>query len=179
MSWILTASGRHFDYLDPRGEDIDILDIAQGLANECRYAGHTRSFYSVAQHAWLASRIVPLEHALEALLHDATEAYCKDIPRPLKELLPDYRDIEDRVDSAIRVRFGLPPTMSATVKHADLIMLATERRDLMPADGTPWRLLDGIEPLPRRIIAMAPAKAAGHFLRRWIELTCSYNGKAA
>jgi len=80
MSWILTASGRHFNYLDPRPGDIDILDIAQGLANECRYTGQTRAFYSVAQHAWLASQIVPRICALEALLHDASEAYCKDIP---------------------------------------------------------------------------------------------------
>lgn len=170
MSWILTASGRHFDYLDPRPEDIDILDIAQGLANECRYAGHTRSFYSVAQHAWLASRIVPTEHALEALLHDAAEAFCKDIPRPLKALLPDYRDIETRVDGAIRARFDLPPAMSAAVKTADLVLLATERRDLMPFDATPWPIIDGIDPLARRIIAMSPAKAQSLFLRRWVEI---------
>lgn len=170
MSWILTASGRHFDYLDPRPEDIDILDIAQGLANECRYAGHTRCFYSVAQHAWLASRIVPREYAFEALLHDAAEAYVKDIPRPLKDLLPDYRDIEARVDIAIRARFGLPASMSDTVKQADLVLLATERRDLMPADGSPWSLLEGITPLARRITAMPPAKAQALFLKRWIEL---------
>ncbi len=171
MSWILTARGRHFDYLDPRGEDIDILDIAQGLANECRFGGHTRAFYSVAQHAWLASQIVPTEHALEALLHDASEAYCKDIPLPLKQLLPDYRDIEDRVDGTIRARFGLPFAMSWEVKAADLVMLATERRDLMPADDTPWAILDGIEPLPRKIIAMHPAKAQSVFLKRYVELT--------
>ena len=171
MSWILTASGRHFGYLDPRPEDIHILDIAQGLAHEARYAGHTRAFYSVAQHAWLASQVVPREHAIEALLHDATEAYCKDIPRPLKELLPDYREIEAHVDGVIRASFGLPPTMSEAVKHADLVLLATERRDLMPDDDTPWAILDGITPLPRRIGAMPPSKAKALFLARYIELT--------
>lgn len=171
MSWILTAGGRHFDYLDPRPEDLDILDIAQGLANECRYAGHTRAFYSVAQHAWLASQLVPREHALEALLHDAAEAYCKDIPRPLKLLLPDYQAIEARVECVIRARFGLPARMSPAVKFADRIMLATERRDLMPADDTPWEILDGIEPLPRRITAVHAGRAQAMFLRRYIELT--------
>lgn len=171
MSWILTARGKHFDYLDPRTDDIDILDIAQGLANECRFAGHTRAFYSVAQHAWLTSQIVPAEHALEALLHDASEAYCKDIPQPLKLLLPDYRDIEARVDGAIRAAFGLPLAMSPAVKHADLILLATERRDLMPADETPWAILDGIEPLPRKIMAMYPNRAHAAFLKRYVELT--------
>lgn len=171
MSWILTASGRHFNYRDPRPEDIHILDIAQALASECRYNGHTRAFYSVAQHAWLASQIVPRELALEALLHDATEAYCKDIPSPLKELLPDYRDIEARIDGVLRAVFGLPSSMTPAVKHADLVLLATERRDLMPADSTPWAVLAGIDALPRRIIAMPPAKARSHFLTRYIELT--------
>lgn len=178
MSWILTASGQHFDYLDPRPEDIHILDIAQGLACECRYNGHTRAFYSVAQHAWLASQVVPRERALEALLHDATEAYCKDIPRPLKKLLPDYQEIEARVDGAIRARFGLPPAMSAAVKHADLILLATERRDLMPADATPWAILDGIEPLPRKIIAVQPSRAQALFIKRYVELTTEHRRAA-
>lgn len=171
MSWILTARGKHFDYLDPCAEDIDILDIAQGLANECRFGGHTRAFYSVAQHAWLASQIVPAEHALEALLHDASEAYCKDIPLPLKLLLPDYRDIEARVDGAIRAVFDLPLTMSHAVKKADLILLATERRDLMPADDTPWPILEGIIPLERKIAATHAGRSQALFIKRWVELT--------
>lgn len=178
MSWILTATGRHFSYLDPRAEDIHILDIAQGLASEARYNGHTRGFYSVAQHAWLASQIVPRGLALEALLHDATEAYCKDIPRPLKELLPDYQEIEARVDVTIRAAFGLPVSMSSEVKRADLILLATERRDLMPEDATPWAILEGIDPLPRRITTMQPSRAQAMFLKRYIELTTE-NRRAA
>lgn len=178
MSWILTASGRHFDYLDPRPEDIHILDIAQALANESRYNGHTRGFYSVAQHAWLASHIVPEQFALEALLHDATEAYCKDIPRPLKALLPDYRAIEERVDGIIRYRYNLPLTQSPEVKQADLVMLATERRDLMPSDSTPWPILEGIEALPRKISVALPARAQAQFLKRFIELTTEYRRAA-
>ena len=105
MTWILTNSGKHFDFADPQPDQIDILDIAQGLANECRYAGQCRVFYSVAQHSFLASQIVNPRLALEALLHDAAEAYCKDIPRPLKYMLPEYQAIEARVESAIRERF--------------------------------------------------------------------------
>ena len=171
MSWILTARGKHFSYLDPRAEDIDILDIAQALANEPRFGGHTRHFYSVAQHSWLASQIVPIEHAMEALLHDGHEAYYKDIPTPLKDLLPDYRELEERGAGAVRAAFGLPLTMSQVVKRADLILLATERRDLMPADDTPWQILEGIDPLPRRITGMQPARAQAVFLKRYIELT--------
>lgn len=171
MSWILTHSARHFSYLDPRPEDIHILDIAEGLAKESRYNGHTRGFYSVAQHSWLCSHVVAPAFQLEALLHDAAEAYCKDIPRPLKECLADYQAIEARVDGAIRAKFGLPPTMSAAVKKADLILLATERRDLMPPDDTPWPIIDGIEPLARPIITMMHPRAMAFFLRRYLELT--------
>lgn len=171
MSWILTRSGRHFDFADPQPDQIDLLDIAQALANECRYTGHVRRFYSVAQHSVLVSRIVPAPLALEGLLHDAAEAYCKDIPRPLKHMLPDYRAVEARIDRAIRARFGLPEQESAEVKRADIILLATERRDLMPADDTPWPILDGVTPLERRITALRPDRAQAMFLKRWVDLT--------
>ena len=70
-----------------------------------------------------------------------------------------------------KVAFGLPPTMSPEVKRADLVLLATERRDLMPADTTPWPILEGIQPLHGRIYGMAPPKAQAAFLRRYVELT--------
>lgn len=171
MTWILTNSGKHFDFADPQPDQIDILDIAQGLANECRYAGQCRVFYSVAQHSYLASQIVNPHLALEALLHDAAEAYCKDIPRPLKYMLPDYQEIEARVEAAIRERFKLPATMSPDVKRADLILLATERRDLMPADDTPWPILEGIMPLERKIAAAHASRSQALFIKRWVELT--------
>lgn len=69
-------------------------------------------------------------------MHDATEAYCQDIPAPLKRLLPDYKRMEEKIDAVIREKYGLPPVMSTPVKYADLIMLATERRDLGLDDGS-------------------------------------------
>ncbi len=171
MTWILTATGKHFDYADPQPDQIDILVIAQGLANECRYAGQCRVFYSVAQHSTLASQIVPPELALEALLHDAAEAYCKDIPRPLKQLLPDYHAIEARVESAIRERFSLPPEKCAGVHRADLILLATERRGLMPPSDRPWPIIDNITPLYRRITATHANRSMAMFIKRYVELT--------
>lgn len=171
MTWILTASGKRFDFADLQPEQIDIRDIAQALSNEARFNGHTSHFYSVAQHSVHVSHIVPPEDALEGLLHDATEAYMKDIPLPLKRMLPDYKRIEQRVDAVIRARFGLPAQCSASIKHADLIMLATERRDLMPADPTPWEVLRGIETLPGRLTANSPADAMWLFWQRWKEIT--------
>ena len=173
MTWLLTASGTHFDLVDPQPDMVNILDIAQGLANECRYTGQCRWFYSVAQHATLASQIVPDELTLEALLHDAAEAYIKDIPRPLKLLLPDYREIERRVDTVIRHAFGLPDRMSDPVKEADTIMLATERRDLMVEDDTEWEILRGVTPLDKRIRAQPPRIAESAFVRRLLEIGLS------
>lgn len=170
MTWMLTRSGRRFDPIDPRPEMIDLLDIAHGLSQECRYAGQCRLFYSVAQHSVLVSEIVPHEIAFEALLHDATEAYIKDIPRPIKVLLPDYRQLEAKVDAAIRLRFGLPVQPSPEVKHADLVLLATERRDLMPPTGAPWESIHGIQPLDKPIRAAHTGRAKLLFLERALEI---------
>ncbi len=101
MSYISTFTGKHFDFINITMDDICIEDIAQGLSNECRFAGQINQFYSVAQHSVYVSQIVPPEYALEALLHDASEAYCKDLPSPLKALLPDYKVIEKGIQKAI------------------------------------------------------------------------------
>ncbi|MCD3082574.1 deoxyribonucleoside 5-monophosphate phosphatase [Salmonella enterica subsp. enterica serovar Enteritidis] len=101
MSFIQTLSGKQFDYLSATIDDIDIEDIAVALSNICRFSGHLPEFYSVAQHSVLCSQLVSPEFAFEALMHDAAEAYCQDIPAPLKALLPDYREIEKRTDQLI------------------------------------------------------------------------------
>ena len=93
-SYINTQSGRHFNYQRQRSEDICIEDIATALSHECRFAGHTDHFYSVAQHSVLVSEMLPPELALEGLLHDAMEAYFKDIPTPLKSLMPGYKKLD-------------------------------------------------------------------------------------
>lgn len=170
MTWILTRSGKHFDYADPQPDQINISDIAHGLAAENRFAGQTIKPYSVAQHCWHASFLVPHYLRLEALLHDAAEAYMKDIPAPLKAMLPDYKVIEKRVDAAIRARYRLPAVSSPEVKHADLVMLATERRDLLPSDTTPWVLLEGIIPLQKTIFPATASRSLGMFASRYLEL---------
>lgn len=146
MSFIQTLSGKQFDYLSATIDDIDIEDIAVALSNICRFSGHLPEFYSVAQHSVLCSQLVSPEFAFEALMHDAAEAYCQDIPAPLKALLPDYREIEKRTDQLIRFKFGLPLEEASVVKYADLTMLATERRDLDIDDSIPWVILEGIPP---------------------------------
>ncbi|OOH77740.1 hypothetical protein [Leptospirillum ferriphilum] len=177
-AWILTHCGRHLDLERPDPETIDIEDIAVGLSRECRFAGQPRAFYSVAQHSVLASRIVPDAFALEALLHDATEAFIRDLPYPLKTILPEYRRIERGLDRAIRLRFGLPETLSREVHLADRILLATEKRDLMPVDPVPWDILEGVEPLSDPIDPWSSVRAMGLFLHRFRKLTGHGVGRA-
>ncbi|EIH0466459.1 HD family hydrolase [Escherichia coli] len=171
MSFIQTLSGKKFDYINSTADDIDIEDIANALSNICRFAGHLPEFYSVAQHSVLCSQIVQPEFAFEALMHDAAEAYVQDLPAPLKRLLPEYQRIETMVDDLIRSKYALPANQTSVVKYADLIMLATERRDLEIDDGTVWPMLEGIPCSDIiQISPLRPGQAYGAFMNRFNEL---------
>ena len=143
--WIQTASGRQFWPLDPRPEDLDLGDIAHALSNLCRFGGHCREFYSVAQHSiHVSCEVQPRALKAAGLMHDATEAYLIDLPRPIKDALPEYRVAEDRLWRVIAKRYGLPEVLPEEVKEADERMLATEQRDLMAAPPREWEF--GHEP---------------------------------
>lgn len=170
MTWILTRSGIPFDLVRPTADMVDPLDIAHSLSMQCRFNGHTREFYSVAQHCLLVASLVPAEHQLAALLHDATEAYVGDLVRPIKMGMREfyevqnieslYDHIERQVWVAICMRFDLPTELPACVHHADMVALATERRDLMPAHAGEWECLAGIEPAADQVIPLPPSESA-------------------
>lgn len=171
---ILTATGDYFDFMHPENSVIDIEVIAHALSNICRFTGHTREFYSVAQHSVRVSKLVPPEHALAALLHDASEAYLGDVATPLKRLLPDYAAIEEKVERRIFTHFGLPYPMHPCIKEADLIMLATEDRDLLPAHSDNWFEGTDIVPSKRVIKPLTPYRAQMTFLLRFDELIAEH-----
>lgn len=140
--WIVTYTGKKFWPLDPDPEAIDILDIAHALSNVCRFTGHTRDFYSVAQHSYLVALGSGCEHVLCGLLHDASEAYLCDISTPVKHspMFEGYRRAEQWLQQAIFHKFGLPyTTMPQEVLDADRMVGAMEGVALMPErKGTFW-----------------------------------------
>ncbi|ARF50630.1 hypothetical protein [Pantoea stewartii] len=170
MSFIMTFTGKHIDFRNISENSFSIEDIATALSNTCRFAGHLENFYSVAQHSVHCSELVAPELAFEALMHDAAEAYLGDVTAPLKALLPDYRRIEKQVETAIRQKYKLPQQQTPAVKRADLIMLATERRDFGMDDGTPWVMLDGIAPASFVIEPMPPRQAKALFIKQFFKL---------
>jgi hypothetical protein len=166
-----TYTGRQFWPVDPRAEEVDIQDIAHALSHMCRFAGHVRRFYSVAEHCVRVSWLAPFEApalALAALLHDATEAYVVDVPRPLKRFLPGYAEIEARVARCVETRFGLEAGAldHPSIKHWDEVLLATEARDLMGGQSAgKWHLR--AEPLSAHIGPWSPEGAKHRFLLRF------------
>lgn len=190
---IQLIGGSYFNFLHPEESEFFIEDIAHSLSQQCRFTGHTTSFYSIAQHSVGVSRIVPYPLAMYGLLHDAVEFVVGDMSSPLKSILPGYQDIESTCERVILDRFGIPreyytPHKLPSVRIADLTMLATERRDLLPhhsglmtltdteteekyeewaKPACPWGVLDGIQPLFPTIIPLAPADAKQAFLSRF------------
>jgi 5'-deoxynucleotidase YfbR-like HD superfamily hydrolase len=174
--YLQTVSGRWVNPFDPDPAQIDPGDIARALANQCRFGGHSRTFYSVAQHSVIVSELVEqrggdVEDVFAALMHDATEAYLGDMPHPLKHrsaLGSAFKTAEDQLERVIRRRFAIKPDVPE-VKRADRALLATERR-AFSAESWHWPELEGVEPLELELEAWSPDEAAEAFARRYAEL---------
>jgi len=147
MTWMQTYTGLVFDLTDPRTEQVCLADIAHSLAYQCRFSGHTRKFYSVAQHCVIAARhtmetMQDPTLAMHCLLHDSEEAYLGDMIRPLKafaarDKMEWYRELEETVKRTIyESLFGVhlsPPTQGQIeyIHRIDLRLLAAEARSVM------------------------------------------------
>jgi len=168
--WMQTCSGGVFWPLEPKPEDIVLEDVAHALSLTCRFSGHTRVFYSVAQHSVLASMLVPEQDAKWALLHDAAEAYVSDLVRPIKHSPGGewFRRMEAGIMRCVCDRFGLPYQQPKSVTEADLIMLGTERRDLMCDPPRAWQWVG--EPMADEIVPWNATAAEHAFLDRAKEL---------
>lgn len=172
--YLLGPFGEHISLLDPFHSPLLIKTIARALSRIPRFTSHTKGLltYSVGQHSIGASYLVGPEFQLEALMHDASEAYLNDLSTDVKALCPDYKAIEKRFELAIAGRYSLPRVHSPCIKFADLTMLATEKRDLMEYDSQTWDVLRGIVPLKKRIRPHWHWKYTEWlFLRRFKELT--------
>ncbi|EBA04809.1 metal dependent phosphohydrolase [Rhodobacteraceae bacterium HTCC2150] len=125
-AWQRMLSGRRLDLLDPTPVDIEIEDIAHGLAFQARWNGQTRGDfpYSVAEHSLLVEEIftrsnpaLPVKWRLAALLHDAPEYVIGDMISPVKASVgPGYEELDDRLMAAIHLRYGLPITVPVAIK---------------------------------------------------------------
>lgn len=123
---IRTFTGKVFDLelMDPNS--ICIEDIAHALSQTNRFAGHLEHPYSVAQHCCIACDFAPEHLKLEALLHDASEAYLGNMPSPFKKMLPDFIKIEDRLMKVIAKKFGFQYPLSKEIKSIDKELLDLE-----------------------------------------------------
>lgn len=188
-AWQRMLSGRRLDLLDPSPLDVEIADIAHGLARVARWNGQTRGehVFSVAQHALLVEAIaghvggeVSAPWRLTVLLHDAPEYVIGDIISPFKAAVGDaYKSVENRLMAAIHLRYGLPatpaPALARLTKRADRIaacleateLAGFERREALAIFGAP-------EPLPRGVLALLEpwdtSQAQARFLARFAEL---------
>lgn len=128
-------TGRMFNPTNVTVKDIDILDIARSLSLQCRFNGHIKQFYSVAQHSVFVYELAKLYHNnLDFLkccfMHDVTEAYLLDIPTPLKQHLPEYEIWENNLWSQMAIKFILRDPMPLSVKLYDKIALFIEMENL-------------------------------------------------
>lgn len=148
---IRTYTGIYMNVFEPTLDMIRIEDIAHALSNQCRFGGHLWQFYSVAQHSTYVCHLSNPENKLSALLHDASEAYLLDIPRPIKQRLSNYKEIENNLMVLISEKFKFEWPINENVKEMDEQMLQIEWDCLMLLKNT-------------QVESMIPSAAKSFFL---------------
>ncbi len=175
---IETFSGKMIYPLKPEENDIIIDDIAHSLSMQCRFNGHCKCFYSVAEHSVNTAKVAEMlfpnipQIVIFSLLHDASEAYLCDIPRPIKSSFTDYLDWEKRLSDVILNKFAyrIPSEKEEElILKADNIMLATESYELTFSKGADWglseQILNDID-----LFCWTPEEAKKKFLQKFEKL---------
>lgn len=173
--WIQTFTGKIVYPFSPDYEQINIVDIAHALSMKCRFNGHCREFYSVAQHCVEVSKLS--WNPLLGLLHDAPEAYIGDISAPIKNSLHyiydshinTVRDLEWRIWQLICQKYGCFVDDVDDVYDNDIVLLSTEQRDLMGQQTKSWGKLP--KPLDKKIIPLSQQNAFALYLIQFDRLT--------
>lgn len=182
---IRLRSGRYFDFIDPQPEQFTLDDIAGALSKICRFGGQSPKFYSVAEHSELCWRqAIQDGHDIEVqaavLFHDAAEAFCGDVVKPLKVMLPGYAEVEQRVQNAIGAALGIDfSAHDDVIREIDHAMLIAERRAIFSADGVKWHGEDEVRRLLPRFCYWPPDVAEGLFLAACVTIGLGLEASAA
>lgn len=169
--YIETFTNKQYYFLDPKPEQVCIEDIAQALSMNCRYSGHVKEFYSVAEHSCIISDMVldltgNSQLALDALLHDASEAYLTDIPRPIKQHIKNYKDIELISEKCIQKALGCN-SMNGLIKHIDMHIVRDEAEQLF--QSVPFWVYD-YESVGVTVNCLTPKQAKIEFMKRYEDI---------
>lgn len=161
-------TGHRVDPWNLNPDDILIENIAHSLSMLCRFGGHSRCFYSVAQHSVRVMEALPPEFKLEGVLHDGTESFVQDLVRPVKRRLHPYKDLELKIWQIIAFKYELPMAMSTLVIMADDAALKSEIRQFVNNPGRDielenpyWRHVDELPPVDK---VWSPEEAKGRFM---------------
>ena len=167
---ILLNSGNYFDFSDIENQTLDVHDIAHGLSMTCRFGGHCNKFYSVAEHSVWVSRLVPPEYAMIGLLHDASESVLGDMPKPLKNIMPEYSLMEEKLEITIARQYNIQFPYPPEIKQEDIKMLITEQSQLFSGHIPKTGVFEKALPYDFRLLCLTPEQAYIKFMERYRQL---------
>jgi hypothetical protein len=175
-AWIETYTKRKFNVFKPDLDSINIEDIAHALACNARFNGHLIRPLSVAEHSYYVSKYVGREHAFVALLHDASEAYLSDVPRPIKAFLPEIKLVEQGVTRSIFDKYGIKGNIPEEVKLIDRRICASEALD-SGFHISEWIGTEQYQPLDHTPSYWNYKDARFYFMNRFNELKAEHDLK--